>query len=366
MTLTSTDTVPNYSFPSIFDTNDLIQVVPNLKVSQDFLQDMFFPYIENSNSDLVSIDIDVGKRRISPFVSPLVEGKLVEQRRIETKVFKPPYIKDKRAPDLLRPVRRMIGEKIGGDPNVAPVVRMMQNLEFELTDAVDMVKRTQEWMAAQTLVNGTITFQGDGFPAVTIDYGRAAALTVTLTGTALWDSGNAAATPALDIEIWQNLVLKESGATVTDIIMTPTPFYYFTQDKSVFAAIISDTSKFNFPNKNQIQMASEAKHGAILKGVWGNFRIWVYNDWYVDNTNTEQRMIADGVILLVSDKLMGVRGYGVIKDPEFNYASMSFAPKTWTQPDPAQRFIMMQSSPLLIPSRVNACLSAVVSGSNVG
>lgn len=365
MTLTSTDTVPTYSFPSVFDTNTLIQVVPNLKVSQDFLQDMFFPYVENANSDLVSIDIDVGKRRISPFVSPLVEGKLVEQRRVETKVFKPPYIKDKRAPDLLRPVRRMIGEKIGGDPQLDNVVRMMQNLEFEMTDAVDMVKRTQEWMAAQTLVNGTITFTGDGFPSVTIDYGRASGLTVTLTGTALWDSGNAAATPALDIEIWQNLVLKESGAIVTDIVMTPTPFYYFTRDAGVQQALINDTSKFNFPNKNQVQTASQAKHGAILKGVWGNFRIWVYNDWYVDSTNTEQRMIADGIILLVSDQMMGVRGYGTIKDPDFNYAAMSFAPKTWTQPDPAQRFIMMQSSPLLIPSRVNACLSATVSGSNV-
>jgi hypothetical protein len=32
----------------------------------------------------VSIDVDIGKRRMSPFVSPLVEGKLVEQRRYQT------------------------------------------------------------------------------------------------------------------------------------------------------------------------------------------------------------------------------------------------------------------------------------------
>ncbi|EMM8062991.1 TPA: major capsid protein, partial [Morganella morganii subsp. morganii] len=37
-----------------------------------------------------------------------------------------------------------------------------------------------------------------------------------------------------------------------------------------------------------------------------------------------------------------------------------YAPKSWLQHDPAQRFIMVQSAPLVIPSRVNASLCAVV------
>lgn len=355
-----------YSFPSIFDTNTLIQVVPNLKVAQTFLLDNFFPLMEQSESEFVSIDVDVGKRRLAPFVSPMVEGKLVEQRRIQTNTFKPPYIKDKRAPDLRRPVRRMIGERIGGDKD--PLVRMMQNLEFEMADQLDMIQRRMEWMAAQELINGTITMTGDGFPTVTIDFGRDSSLTVTLTGNNLWDAPavSSTATPALDIDQWQNLVLKASGAVVTDIIFTPTPYYWFTQDKSVQQAITQDTSKLAMPQKNQVQQASEAKHGAILKGVWGSYRLWVYNDWYVDSgteggtPNHEYRMVPDGTILLTGPQLMGVRAFGTILDPDFNYASLPYAPKIWTQPDPAQRFMLMQSSPLPIPARVNACLSAVV------
>lgn len=49
------------------------------------------------------------------FVSPLVEGKLVESRKYQTNTFKPAYIKDKRAPDLRKPIRRQIGERIGGN-----------------------------------------------------------------------------------------------------------------------------------------------------------------------------------------------------------------------------------------------------------
>ena len=84
---------------------------------------------------------------MAPFVSPLVQGKLVEQRRYQTNIFKPAYIKDKRAPDLRKPVRRMIGERIGGEMSGAE--REAANLEFELTDQVDVLNRRLEWMGAQ-------------------------------------------------------------------------------------------------------------------------------------------------------------------------------------------------------------------------
>src|SRR5579872_5560818 len=154
----------------IYDTNALIQVVPNLKRAQTFLLDKFFPNETRSDTEFVSIDVDIGKRRIAPFVSPLVEGKLVEQRRMQTNTFKPAYIKDKRAPDLRKPVRRMIGERIGGE--LSPEVREQMNLEFELNDQIDMLTRRMEWMAAQVLVTGTLTVSGEGFPTTVIDFGR--------------------------------------------------------------------------------------------------------------------------------------------------------------------------------------------------
>ena len=83
------------------------------------------------------------------------------------------------------------------------------------------------------------------------------------------------------------------------------------------------------------------------------------------SVNQEYRMIPDGTILLTGPQLMGVRAFATILDPDFSYATMPYAPKVWTQPDPAQRFLLMQSAPLPIPARVNACLSAVVTASNM-
>ena len=62
-----------------YTTAKLVQVVPSLIASQNFLLDRFFGGIVESDTEEVAIDVDVGLRRMSPFVSPLVEGKLVEQ-----------------------------------------------------------------------------------------------------------------------------------------------------------------------------------------------------------------------------------------------------------------------------------------------
>lgn len=121
---------------NIFDTNALVQVVPNLKTSQNWLLDRFFPNVVTYETEEVSIDVDIGKRRMSPFVSPLVEGKLVESRKYQTNTFKPAYIKDKRAPDLRKPIRRQMGERIGGEYTAAE--REMLNIQFEMEDQIVM------------------------------------------------------------------------------------------------------------------------------------------------------------------------------------------------------------------------------------
>lgn len=343
-----------------YDTATLVAVVPNLKTSQNWLLDRYFTNIVEADSEEVAIDVDIGKRRMAPFVSPLVEGRLVEQRRFQTNRFKPAYVKDKRAPDLRRPVRRIIGEKIGG--NLSGAEREMANLEAEMTDQVDNVNRRLEWMAATSLATGQLPIIGDGVNAL-IDFGRDAALTVTLTLGNRWgqaanfDADGRDPVPTSNIEDWQALILKKSGATVTDIIFTTTPWKHFQNARGVHGAIyfpkLSDSG-------NAINNGPEIKKGAVYKGRWGQYDLWLYNDWYVDAADVEQPMITDGTVILTGPELMGTRAFGMIMDPKFNYGALAYAPKTWVTEDPAQRLIMMQSAPLVIPTRVNASFAATV------
>jgi len=342
----------------VYDTNALIQVVPNLKVAQQFLLDRFFGTEVISDTEFVSIDVDVGKRRMSPFVSPLVEGKLVEQRRYQTNQFKPAYIKDKRAPDLRKPVRRMIGERIGGQLTGAQ--REAANLEMELTDQLDMLNRRLEWMAASALVSGTVTITGDGFPTVVVDFGRDPSLSIAKTGTGKWTQANiqaGTASPSNDVENWAQQMLKKSGAVATDVVFSTSAWQGFKLDPALQGAIIYPKMS---DNGNNINPGAQIKLGAQYKGRWGSLDLWVYNDWYVDDNNVEQPMIPDGSVTLVSDQLQGVRAFGMIEDPEFNYEALAYAPKTWVEKDPAQRILLMQAAPIIIPSRTNASASAQV------
>ncbi|MCP1376040.1 major capsid protein [Dyella lutea] len=348
------------SFP--FSTTDLIQVVPTLKRAQKFLLDTFFTNIKMSDTEYVAIDIDVGLRRMSPFVSPLVQGKLVEQRRYQTNIYKPPYIKDKRAPDLRKPVMRQIGERIGGG-ELSGAEREMANINFEMADQIDMLDRRLEWMAAQALSTGKVTVSGEGFPTEIIDFGRDSSLTVALTGNNRWgvaanfDADGRDPVPAANIEVWQHQILKLSGAQVTDIVFTTTPWQYFLNAKGVQGAIY-------YPKLGQggnaIDPGAQIAPGAVYKGRWGQYNLWVYNDWYIDENGVEQPMLVDGTVLMSGPQLLGTRAFGQILDPNFNYAALPYAPKTWVENDPAQRILLMQSSPLVIPSRVNASFSANV------
>ncbi|MBS0363679.1 MAG: major capsid protein [Proteobacteria bacterium] len=344
-----------------YDTAKLVAVVPNLKLSQNFLADRFCPGVGLADTEEIDIDIDVGKRRMSPFVSPLVQGELVESRRYQTNKFKPPYIKDKRAPDLRKPVRRMIGERIGGD--MTPMERAMANLQFEMEDQVDMLNRRLEWMAASVLRTGQITVAGKGFPTAVIDFARDSALTITLSGSSKWGvSGNFNAdgrdpVPQKNIETWQQLILKKSGAQVSDIVFTPGAWAAFVNAEGVQGAIyypkLGDQG-------NSLQIGPTIEKGAAYKGRWGQYDLWLYNDWYVDTSNVEQPMLPDGTVILCGPQMMGTRAFGLILDETFNYGPMAYAPKTYLQDDPSQRIILMQSAPLMIPSRVNACLAATV------
>lgn len=347
------------SFP--FSTIDLIQVVPTLKRPTKFLLDRFFPNIQMSDTEFVAIDVDIGLRRMAPFVSPLVQGKLVEQRRYQTNTYKPAYIKDKRAPDLRKPIMRQIGERIGGG-GMSGAEREMANIAFEMADQIDMLDRRLEWMAASAMRIGKVIVQGEGFPTEVVDFGRDSKLTIALTGNSRWGVSanfNAAGrdtVPANSIEEWQTTLLQLSGAQATDLVFTTSAWKAFANDEKVFGAVY-------FPKQSDagnVNIGPQIAPGAAYKGRWGQYDLWLYNEWFIDENGVEQPMLPDGTVLMSGADLMGARAFGQILDPAFNYASLPYAPKTWVENDPAQRIILMQSSPLVIPSRVNACLAATV------
>ncbi|MEA1674094.1 major capsid protein [Nitrospirillum sp. BR 11163] len=336
----------------IYATQVLIRVVQSLITPSNFLLDMFFPSEATSPTEFISFDVVKSKRRIAPFCSPLVQGKVVDNNGFYTDTFKPAYIKDKRRFDPSANLKRTRGERIGGD--LKPADRSKANLALAMQDQLDMLTRGLEVMAADALLDGKVLVQGEGFPTTLVDFQRDPSLSIALTGANRW--GQAGVYPTEDLEEWILLPLKLSGAVVTKLVFTPGPWKLFKADQNIKDAIF-------FPRAGQtsIEVGPQPKTGGQYMGNWGNIELYLYNDWYIDPVDgIEKPILPDGTVIFGSDQLEGVQQFGAIQDEELGYPELKFAPKSWLEKDPAVRWLLTQSAPLTVPYRVNAVGCATV------
>lgn len=335
---------------NIFDTAVLNKVVAGLPAPAPFLLNSFFQTIQTEQSEEIHFDVDSGRRRLAPFVSPVVAGQVVQSQGYTTQSFKPAYIKDKRVFDASRPFKRAIGERIGGA--LAPEERLQLALARDLSDQLGMLTRRQEVMAAEVLRTGKITVKGDLYPEQVVDFGRHADLTTSLTSTSRW--GQSAAKPLENLQDWSLAVTKHSGATASTVIMDAKSYAAFAADPAVKELL----DRFRGQDALNPTVLGE---GGRFMGSLGNFDIWVYAGWYEHpTTGALTPYLPDGTVIITSPDLEGVRAYGAIKDETAGFQALPFYSKSWIEQDPAVRYLLLQSAPLIVPYRVNASLCATV------
>lgn len=336
----------------LFTTNVLTAIVQDLRVPQTGLLDRYFTGSIVEDSEEIHFDVDTTPRRIAPFVSPLVAGQVVRSRGFQTSTFKPAYVKDKRVFTPTRAIKRVMGEKMGGG-QYSPEQRMMILVAQDLEDQLKMVRRRMEWMAAQALYGGSITVVGDNYPSVTVDFGRAAGHSVTLSGGTRW--GQAGVKPLDNLQTWSDTMVKNTGVAITDVVMTVDAWVIFRADADV------KTRLDRWRGNSTMQQDAHAREGLQFQGMVDNFAIYTYSSWYVDiATGTETAMLpANTVLGLANGFVEGVQHYGAILDHDALRA-MEYFVKSFLDNDPSTRYLLMQSAPLTVPYRVNATFRATV------
>jgi hypothetical protein len=329
----------------IFNTHVLSKVVERLDRPSSFLLDVFFGQEQTEDSEEIHFDIDKSKPKLTPFVSPLVAGKVVDDEGFTTKSFKPAYAKDKRRFDPTRPFKRSIGEKIGG--TLTPQQRLEANINRTLTKQLENLTRREEVMASEALRIGKITVSGDNYPTVVVDFQRDAALTVALTGGSRW--GETGVSALDNLEDWVALIQEKSGA----VGRKSDPKV----EKLLDIRRIADSTNLSlgpiaFGQGNDL---------ARYVGTIGDLDFWVYNDRYVDDNDVVQKLLPDYTVLVGSTgQLEGTRCYGAIQDEKAGYRAQRYFSKSWLEEDPAVRWLLLQSAPLIVPYRPNASFCATV------
>lgn len=336
----------------IFNTAVLAHVVANLKRPKLFLLNSFFRQEQNETSEEIHFEVEHGRRRIAPFVSPLKPGQIVADNGRSVSSLKPAYIKDKRQFKPNAPLRRAIGEQIGG--TLSPEQRIQINLATSLADQVQCIDRRLELMAAKALIDGKYTIAGEGYPSTLIDFQRDADLRVVKAGGTKWS--DAGVNPLDDLQDWALKVAQKSGVYPTEVVMDANAWKAFRSNAAV-------EKRWNSLNGNITSLTpAAAGDGGKFMGSIDGFDIYTYADWYVDPADdVEKPYLPSGTVLMTSASgLEGYRAFGAIQDEAAGYQALPYYAKSWLENDPAVRWLLMQSAPLVIPYRINASHCATV------
>ena len=95
----------------LYTTNALNAVARNLKVPPTFLVSNFFGIVQEEQAENIHFDVEVGKRRVAPFVHPTSPARRVEDAGFQTNTLKPAYIKDLRELNPNDALRRTAGRR---------------------------------------------------------------------------------------------------------------------------------------------------------------------------------------------------------------------------------------------------------------
>lgn len=336
-----------------YDTHTLIEVLEKQTTLTPYWLGLCFPNQINFDTEYIDFDIvNKNGKRVAPFVSPLVQGKVMSHAGSTMKRFKPAYVKPKDVVDFSKVLTRRAGEAYTGSST--PGARHDAIVAQYMQEQKQAIENRWELMAAAAVINGSLTVSGDNYPTVSIDFGRTGNHTVTLGAGYRWNE--AGVDPIADLKTYALRVLKNSGGAVTRVTMGVDAYSAFYANPKV---------------KEQLDMTyrgtgadlsgvSGMVYGAEFQGRVGNLEIWTYSDTYENDSGTEVDVLDPKAIVLTSPAITGIRAFGAIMDKGAQFQPLAMFPKMWEENDPSVTYAMTQSAPLMIPKNPDGALKATV------
>lgn len=340
--------------------DDRLDAIPSY-----FLDNFFRERHYSSDRNILIRELPAAGRKLAPFVLPTEQGKPIVEFKGEThKAITPPYIKPKdevRAVDARNPLP---GEIFDGE------LTLEQRFNIRVGEIQDQHRRAIAmqiaWMAARATIDGKVVVkyqrdQGAAFPEVTIDFGRAGNQTVVLAGPTYWDDPTY---PILDdVETWANRMQRAKyGQFPTMLLVGANVAPVFRKNLQVRAEM--DTTV----RGNSVQMptgillfpeGTATRLGTLGSGI----EVYVYRDYVEDSDGDMVDILDPNDVLLIAPGNEGVLAYGAIYNNKAIKAGLSrtdIFPSMWDENDPADTFLMHETSPLPIPLYPNRVLKATV------
>jgi Phage major capsid protein E len=313
-----------------------------------FLRDTFFTGREYPATPLIEFDFRRGRRKMAPFVAPLVGGKLMERQGFETRFFRAPRIAPVRAlrtPDL---EARMPGETIYSQRSAAE--RAAELVAEDLIFCDGAITRREEWMCRQVLVNGAITVTADNGYTMSIDYTQSSAGAANnhLVPAVKWDVASGS-DPLADLEAGRLATIKDSGIAPNVALFGVNAAKVFIRNPQV--ATLLDKMRFEIAAIQPIiQSPSVVRFGRVP-----GMELYEYAEYFEDDAGTIFPMLPDNFVMLLSTNVPNKIVYGAFtqledaKAKRFVTYQESRIPFTYGDEEGGALFLRLTSCPLPMP-----------------
>lgn len=347
---------------SIYEPRTMMGVIRKLPPVHTFFRSTFFSREKTFVTKSVDMDYKKGARKLAPFVSREIGGKVVPNTGYTTETYTPPFIAPDRVTTIDDILDRQPGESLysGRTPAQRAVIQMSE----DFTDLREMILRREEWMCAQAMLTGKIVVLGEGVKD-TIDFRFTNLIDISKDAKRKWKGGTAQNKYA-DLKAWHEKVQKEGFTNCNVCIMASDVVTEFLMDeqirklldvKNYALAVIKPTQKEN--NVTYIGTIHEL-----------GLDLYQYNEWYVDDWTdpanpVELPMVPAGTLMMASTHAKYSMYYGAIsilnqKTEKWETVAGKYVPDTFIKKRPDRRFLSLQSAPVPVPHEVDSWLVAKV------
>ena len=338
---------------NILDTYFMAGLWKGLSPVNTFFRDRYFPTEAGDifAADKVLTEYQKGDRKMACFVAPRVGDIPVERKGYAIHEYQPAYIAPSRLLTIDDLSKRGFGEAIF--PGSTPAERAARLQLRDLTDLDRRIRRLEEWMAVQTMINNGCTMQEYvdantvGEQNVVLFYDGTSHHTYTV-GTK-WDANGGDFFG--DVRAMCNMLARR-GLPAADLVL----------GTAVADAILELQKVRDLLDKNSGIIIGEVNQNIAYPGVtrmgvlnFGGFRLtlWAVSESYEDNNNTDTPYFP-AKSAMVTAPGCGHMMYGQIT--QINFGSTDFTsvaaarvPKFIVDQDKDVRKLRLGSRPLAAP-----------------
>lgn len=339
---------------SIYDPRTMGRVVQKLPPVRTFFRSTFFKHEETFVTKNVDVDFKKGSRKVAPFVSRLIGGKIVPNTGYETKTYTPPLVAPEKVTTIDDLLQRRPGENMysGRTPAERAVLKMSE----DFVELREQITRREEWMCVQAIFTGKIPIIGEGVnEEISFEFTNMETITKAADK---WtaDTSN----PIEDLKRWHEQVQK-TGFTNCDIcIMGSDVAKAFVNNANVKAQL--DVKNFNLAVIQPRQLPDGVTYIGSIHEI--GLDIYKYNEWYLDDwTDTakpeDKPLVPTNSLAILSTNSNYSMYYGAITlideaTGKFRTVEGKYVPDTWAKRKPARRFLNLSSAPLCVPHDVDS------------